>query len=468
MVNIASLVFGILFLTGALAAQATDHVQMLNSYVSMKLHLDADASRGQMVGAAWLRIRNTSDTPITEVPFLLNPGLQVTKVLGTSNKPLFETSDVSSISGYDLLKLTSGTVTLAPALGGGKDTEIIIHYRGSLQNLSWSGRDHAKETLSQDFTIIRADSFGYPVLAAANKAAIEATTHQPNYYQTATIELADGYMVAGNLHIDETTLKNDNKVFDLKNTSPIAPMILPIARYQSLTSAPLFVSFLPGGHMAAQTLIDAITPEMQRLQQLLGNPSIPRINITMVPDGYGTISTAGLIMMEQSHFTAKPVKASNALLGLWALNREYPQGQWKNSLNTYLSRVLSTENTNTLQEALFSSVAHALSANPAAGKTVVADLTEKNWNTEADAITSFVFAGLHALLGDENFFAFIRSARNDLRGNYVDNAMFADFVMEAVHDKKARKFAKNWLTGKKANKDLKKASTFSELIANYK
>ena len=69
---------------------ATDSLKIMNSYVSMKLHLSS--SNGQMVGAAWIRVRNISDAPISEIPFLLNSGLNVSKITASNNNPLRETS----------------------------------------------------------------------------------------------------------------------------------------------------------------------------------------------------------------------------------------------------------------------------------------------------------------------------------------------------------------------------------------
>tara|TARA_R110002096_G_scaffold5397_3_gene25201 strand:+ start:4314 stop:5720 length:1407 start_codon:yes stop_codon:yes gene_type:complete len=450
------------------AVIAADYLQMLNSYVSVKLHLDSDPKRGQMVGAAWIRIRNNTDAPVSDIPYILNPGLQVTKVLGGNNRPLNNTSRTLPIEGYEFLETTVGTIGLPTPVKPDSDIEVVIHFRGSLQNLSWAGIEHAKEELDKRFTILRADSFGYPIISAPTKAAINAALNQPPYYQTATIEMADGYMIAGNLHIDEVTLKGANQSFSLSYTNPSTPMILPIARYQQITEGPLVVSVLEGEQTAGATLISTLSPDLVRLNNLLGAPTSGKLNITMVPDGYGTLNTPGLVMLEQGGFTTTSVKPSGTLLNLWGIGTQHPKGHWRNSLDKVIQLSVSGEGLDAHTNTAFSDLKAALSTNKKLGKATLESLTEAGSTGSAELLSSMVLIGLHDIMGPDAFFAFIRELRSELRGNYADNIAFSEFIADNLKHKKAKKFAKNWLTGKKIGKDMKKSDSFSALIKRYK
>lgn len=448
------------------SVKATEYLQMLNSYVSMKLHLSAGS--GQMVGAAWIRVRNNSAASLTEIPYILNPGLQTTQVMGGGNTPLQHSSAITPISGYEFLEATAGTIKLANAVQPDKEAEVIIHYRGSLSDLSWTGLNHVKETLTSDFTIIRADSFAYPVLAEPNKAALVAAISQPAYYQTATVELGSGYKIAGNLHVGEQNTKGANIAFDLKHALPTAPMTLPIARYETQPHGPLNISYLPGSQTAAAALVSELSPEIDRLRTLLGAPSSSQLNITMVPDGYGHLNTTGLVMMEENSFSSDTVRSSGALLTLWGIGGKQKSGHWRNSLNQIISLAATEADTSAHAAALFTNMKTLLSSNKKLGKTAFAKFTENNWHQEAETQSGLILAGLYDIMGADAFFALVREIRSELRGNYADNAVFADFILDTVKHKQAKKFAKNWLRSKKAGKDMNKANSFEELIKRYK
>ncbi len=449
-------------------AQSADYIQMLNSYVSVRLHLDSDPKRGQMVGAAWLRIRNNGETPLSSVPYILNPGLQVTKTLGPNNRPLRDNSSITSVSGYEYLDATVGTINLPTPLQPDSDTEIVIQYRGSLQNMSWSGIDHAKETLSSNFTVLRADSFGYPVIAAPTKDAVAAALSQPPYYQTATIEVADGYKVAGNLHVDETTLKGANKSYGLRYAQPSTPMVLPIANYLELSEGPISVAVFNGYQSAASSLITSLTPHLTRLTNMLGNPTSGKLNITMVPDGYGTLTTSGLATLEESNFSADQFNASEMLLNLWGIGTQKTAGHWRTSLDQIIKQSVAEQTLTDAATPLFTELKSKISTDKKLGKATLESLTDAKQTKEAEALVGLTLIGLHDIMGNEAFYEFVRTLRADLRGNYADNIAFSDFVTDELNHKKAKKFAKNWLTGKKIGKDLKKADSFNALIERYK
>lgn len=454
------------FMYASTAAQAENGIKILNNYISMKLHLSA--SNGQMVGASWIRIRNSSNAPIHEVPFILNSGLNVTRIVGGNNNPLQQSSALTPISGYEFVEANAGTVRLSSPVQPDKDVEIVIHYRGKLTDMSWTDVSHVKETLTSDFTLIRPDAFAYPVISAPNKSAIAEALAQTPYFSTATVELASGYALAGNIHVNGQEVKGANISFDLKHNQATGPMILPIARYKLLQDGPVAISYFAGQESTASTLSSALAPEIAQLQNLLGKPSSSKLNIAMAPDGYGQVTTTGLIMMEEDSFTADYVKSSGALLSLWGVNSQDASGHWRRTFHDMIKLAATGGDLDDYSTTVFSAFKSALTDNTAIGKTKFEEFSEKGWTVESDAFVGLTLAGIRHLMGNDAFFAFVQAMHGELKGAYADNTVFADFVLEELNHKKARKFAQNWLTGKKAGKDLKKADDFAALMKRYR
>ena len=151
---------------------AVPEPELNNSTLVAKVHFDRTARKGQMVGALQISIRNTSKRPMASISLLLNPGLQYSRVEGSGRKQLEVISSLVSVEGSTLLELNAATVLFSQPLAPSKNREVVIHFRGYIEDLSWTGLDGIKETLHPDFAMIRAESFSYPIFAAPNMASI--------------------------------------------------------------------------------------------------------------------------------------------------------------------------------------------------------------------------------------------------------------------------------------------------------
>ena len=178
--------FAVLFILVALVApdsRASEAAELMNSTLVAKLHLERDPLNSQMVGALQIKFRNRTQTPLSKVSVLLNPGLQFIRAVGFKNQQLRLSSSVSPIDGNDILELNRAEITLRKPLKINQQAEIVIHYRGYLQDISWAGIAGAKDSLHPDFTMIRARAFAYPVFAQPNMAAITGTWNHKPFHQ---------------------------------------------------------------------------------------------------------------------------------------------------------------------------------------------------------------------------------------------------------------------------------------------
>ncbi|MFC3050379.1 hypothetical protein [Kordiimonas pumila] len=454
------------FFTFSLPLQAAENsfLPVLNSYVSMKLHLDD--RNGQMVGAAWIRVKNTTDRPLVEVPFILNPGLHVTKVTNGAGAALGFSANLSPVSGYAGLRATVGTVSLSAPVPAGSEAEIVIQYRGILSPLESGGILGAKETLNPDFTMIRAESFGYPVIAAPTKASINMAINQPPYYQTATLELPSGYSVAGNLITDSPA---DAAKIDLKSDTPVAAMVLPIGRFTKEQQGAFLLASLTGNTVNSTDVLATNAPLAAQLTDWLGTPKTP-LQISFVPDGYGTFTEPGFIMLPENSGGNTVVAAASAdmvkaaIPAAWGIYQGAP-GAWDNGLNTVLLILFDgTEAVASAEAAAFKAAQNAVNLNTTLGKMPVGDYQNP---ADKDAVGTLFFWLLYDRLGHDDFMAFARTLRTELPNSNAGYLMLADVIAEVKAPKAAQKLSVNWLEKGKLDKDIKKAQKFADVSERY-
>ncbi|NVJ99514.1 MAG: hypothetical protein HWE25_15280 [Alphaproteobacteria bacterium] len=456
----------------AQSATATEKLELLNATLVARFHFAEKATDGQMVGAYQVSFRNTGNTPITSATILLNPGLKVDQIVGAGGARLQYTNHIAKVGGFGALELNVIDIPLAtPLKKTGKRQEIVIHYRGFLEDLSVAGLSGVKETLHPDFTMIRAQSFVYPVFANPNKQAIHtAWAHKP-FHQVAFLDIPGTNSVIGNLDVTARTTNGAFTRFEMKSDHATNLMGLAIAPYTIQHEGIICMGTLPGSEDYMTTIMTATKDGIAQLTAALGAPrSGAKLKLAAVPTAYVVTRDPTFLMMpplDGMAISASHMRAQ--LFNLWQTNPAKRANHWGTGLDVVAEAVLSgPEQLNILRKAIFPDVLNASTANASFGKTAIVDMLADGFASDMDATGVLVFSVLYDLLGEEEFFALVRGLRADLSVGYADMQSVADYLDENIADKKARKFAENWFQKGRIGKDMKKANSFEELVALYR
>jgi len=308
--NIMRLLVGaLLLLLGTASARAESDIELLNATLVAKFHFAEEARDGQMVGAYQVSFRNNGNTVLRTVSLLLNPGLTVDHVVGPGGKRLKATIRLVPVEGFNHLELNQVEVTLArPLLKGMSRREIVVHYRGYLEDLSQTGLPGVKETLHPDFTMIRAQSFGYPVFAKNNQSSIQkAWGHKP-FHQVAFLDVPGLNSVVGNMKIAQKTTNGDITKFEMKSEHPTGLMTLAIGPYANLSAPNIKLAYLDGSKGTATAILDGLNKEVRALTARLGDPRRNAVlNFVEAPDGFLAPHTPGLVILAGPRFSGEAV-----------------------------------------------------------------------------------------------------------------------------------------------------------------
>jgi len=450
---------------------ASKDIDLLDANLVAKLHLADVAKDGQMVGAYVVSFRPQKGRSVRRVTALLNPGLTFVKA-DAGRKRLSATSTIAPVAGLDMLELNVIEIDLGKTLTGTNRIDIALHYRGYLEELSWTGLSGVKETLSPEFTMLRAQSFAYPVFAEPNIAAIKKAWADDSFLQFADITLPGANEIVGSLTTGDKTIIEAQTKTTLKSRRPSKAMALAIGPYQTTSAGPVMVSLLSSSDIStARTLLDATATEVRATERLLGAPtSGAKLNIIEVPDGYGNSAVAGAIFRESSFFQEPAVTPDikKAVGNLWKSNNAGKAGNWSNGLDRVTDVLISNPDMAAEhQMMLFGTGKQLFASQKNLNKTALEDYMIEGFASESDDISALAFATLHAVLGRDDFFKMVRGLRAETSAGYADMTTVAEFLQKNLRNKKARKFAKNWFSGTKAGKDMAKAKSFYDLVKRY-
>lgn len=455
-------------------------VELLNATLVAKLHFDEVPHKGQMVGAYQVSFRNVSGVPITQLNLLLNPGLSFQKVIGPNGKHLRFTSSVSAVSESESLQMSHAVINLAEPLNANSRTEIIIHYKGFLQDLSVGGLQGVKETLHPDFTMIRAKGGAYPLFSSPTIESLQKSWENKPFLQVAFIDMPGDNAVVGNLKVAEKSLKGNLTSYVLKNDNPTGMITLAIGPYDVEQIGMIRTAKLSEESESKERIIERASIMTNDIIQALGEaPGARDFLILDLPQGFQANDSMGLTIRNALDDGVEP-KAEIAslfrqLAALWQTNSS--PTHWSNSLLAVLSDVIWQKyadtwlgNSNISSDNRSGDIAsfQALTQNSrAVGKTPLVDFAIDGLGTHEPAGLTISFFVVKELIGADAFFALSRGIRASLGRSYTDVEVIGEYMQANLTDKRARKFVKNWFFKGTIGKDLRKANTLADLVALY-
>lgn len=464
-----------MFLAPAAQSQS-GAIELMNGNLIAKLHLDETPRNGQMVGAYIVSIRPNSNTPVNKVTVLLNPGLQFVKA-DAGRQRLTAQSSISAVQGMDTLELNVIEINLPTTLSAanrnsGKDRiDIAIHYRGYLEDLSWTGLTGVKDTLSPHFTMVRAESFAYPVFAEASIASIRKALNHKSFPQAASIEYSGAGTAVSNLTVESKNIAGNKTSADLSTENSAQLMSVAIGAFSVTSNNTVSVAYLDGNQQGAARVSNLFAAEANSLKEMLGPVSGATIKIVEMPDGFVSNAPSELIFVNRDFMNAPTITSAHKsrIFGLWKLNKSGREGHWGGGLDAVISTaVTAPDMMSEVQMMQFSAAKQLFNANKKMGATALADYAVDGFSAQSDQVSQLAFAVLYDLLGRDDFFAFTRGLRAEFSSGYRDMEAVAAYLQKNLKNKKAKKFAKNWFSSGKAGKDMAKAKSFAELKARYK
>lgn len=450
-------------------------VELTNATLIAKLHLDSNPRSGQMVGAYVASIKAPKGKSINKVTVLLNPGLQFVKAEAGSQR-LNATDKLAMVDGKSDLEVRAVEINLGRTLsasdsGNAKGRmDIAIHYRGYIEDISWMGMPGVKETLNPRYTMLRPESFSYPVFAAANWQSIEDAFNHKAFYQSATIDYPGSNTLVSNLMVDSKAINGTATKAELSSDRPAKLMTVAIGPYQRLKQGSVTIEYLSGLKGGAKNTANVFSSVITQTNTKLG-PIGSDVTIIQLAEGFQTKFERGTLFVTNDFLKSPAIDAGMkaSLLDKWLVNKSGRSDHWAMGLDRAISLYAFSEgNAGAAEVMLFNLVKDAFASNKALGKTALPDYIIEGYGAYSADVSSLGFSVLHALLGSGEFLAVVRSIRVSLGTGYADMEALAEHLQKSIKNKKAKKFAKNWFSGNKAAKDVAKAQDFADLLKRYK
>ena len=160
-----SSVFTLLLGAGQPAHSEDQSVVLQVEPVDYTLDIAVDYDSNEVSGTCRVTVQNTSDTPAHNIPFLLYRLLVVTSVTDENSRELNYKQSITPIKDWEAIEVNYLVISPNETIQPKECRTIIINYAGQLKGYSEQGWRYVKDHVDREFTMMRWDGYGYPVLA---------------------------------------------------------------------------------------------------------------------------------------------------------------------------------------------------------------------------------------------------------------------------------------------------------------
>ena len=284
-----------------------------------------DYQEGSLRATATLTIENVSERATHEVPFILGRLMRVEGVTGADGRSLDLDQDVVSFSDWPTYQVNHCVARLPAALAPGARTTVTVTYSGWVVPYTETGMLYVRDRIDEDFTILRAESYPFPVIGVPSWEADRSAPHLDFEYRVA-ISVPERLTVANGGRLLQRTVRDGVATWVYESTAPAPFLLLPIAEYTIAEERGVRVYSFPEHRDGGTLVLDRALRALELLESWFGEVSGP------AGLAGGIIQTAAAFERPEHLF-----ELYHELSHLWnAPDSERPSPRWNEGLAVFL------------------------------------------------------------------------------------------------------------------------------------
>jgi hypothetical protein len=434
---------------------------------SYDLRYRIDFNEQKLFCAASLTLNHvkTGDT----LHLLLYRLLKVRSVATSDGRKLRFSQNVISFSDWDNFQVNSISIYLAGA------SKINIEYDGYLFGYIETGMSYVKDHINPEFTILRMDSYAYPVQGITNWENNRAEGLS-NFNYKVSVRIPDSLnVINGGKLVSKVNYADNTTEYIYINNKPAWRIDLAIAKYQEIHDKGFSVYYFPQDSLGAKVISTNIRKVSNLYSAWFGNISSSGYSIIELPDDYGSQADVSCILQTAAAFKSDELmyELYHEISHLWnvSANDKQPCRLESEGLAMFL-QYLTVEKLNDKHGYLDSAVAKTLfrlkkklDTDTQFAKTPMIDYGKKNMTSFSYTKGLLFFYLFYKLVGEESFLSGLKMFYNEYRGSGATTRQFTDFIAKNVNNKRIGLLVNSWVFTNESSQQIKECIDVDDLLA---
>jgi aminopeptidase N len=298
MINrIAFLIILTLTLPAALLSGTTDELPATLRY---RLDLKLDYRNERIMGTCEITILNDTDHPMDQIPVLLYRLLTVKSVKEENGTPLSFTQDIVSIKGWE--KLQVNYIRISDNIAPGEKMILTLAYDGFMTGYSNDGWRYVKDHIARDFTMIRPDGFGYPVIGLPDEADMMAIVKE-RYDYSLKITVPENLVAVSGGELKNVENSAGEKTWFYVSKKPSWRIDVAIADYTQIEKGSNKIFCFRNDTASAGRMINSLDNALGKYSEWFGQiADYKGYTIIEVPEGYSSQADATSFCITADNF----------------------------------------------------------------------------------------------------------------------------------------------------------------------
>ena len=255
---------------------------------------------------ALMKVRNDSQEPVSEIPFLLYRLFDVLEVTDDRGVALPFNQTVVKFSDEKSLQVNLVSVRLSEPLSPGKAVAVRLKYAGAL----WGYPEvmaYVRDRIDENYSLLRPDSLAYPMLARASFQSWMAA-HRSQFTYRVETEVPAGYVVACGGKPVEAKRTANTTTFVFESYRPTWRIDIAAAKVKVIEdeTSKIRIFAIPGDEGEGQRILEAAQKSFLFYSGLFGEVGdFPGYVLIEIPEGWGSQAGDLYILLAAAAFRDK-------------------------------------------------------------------------------------------------------------------------------------------------------------------
>jgi hypothetical protein len=449
--------------------------------LNYKLAIRIDYSQNKIYGRCWLTMLNSSKKSVRHIPAILYPLLKVTAVKNEAGVKLPFSQEVLPFEEREKKKVNYIDIVAKNPIPAGEKTTVQIEYEGQIGGYVDAGYPYIKDHISEEFTIIRLESFAYPIIGyPSEKSLYESIVKyfKKGFDYLVEVTVPEDLVVANGGKLVGKTSENGMVTYMYKNIKPAWRMDVCVAKYGILEDkeSGLTVFYLINDEGSAMNVLDAMKRSHALFTKWFGElKNRGSLTVIELSNSYGSQVDVTCILLEREAFGDKLHQVYHEVSHLWnpaslddlpsrfeteglACFLEFFVGEKFENKKGLLKNALEEKRKNFRRQCKWKAKFR---------EVPIADYGKEDLTQASYSKGMIAFYVLYRLVGEETFMNIVRTFYQKYGESGVTLEDFVNVVKE-LSETDLTKFFGEWIYGVASSEYLLSNVSIEDIIAKYK
>lgn len=450
----------------------------LPAVVRYDINVRFDLKERRVNVAATLTIRNISDKPQAELPFILYRLLSVEAVTDSAGRAFSFSQKIAPFKDEPSLQANAITVQLPTPLLPNDSMRATLRYSGFIFGYP-EVMAYVQDRIDEEYSLLRPDAFAFPALALPSfSSTLAASRTKFSYTVAATVP--PGYTAACGGALVDSTSSADSSIFVYRSKLATWRIDLAVAPFEVIRSATdnITVFSLPADSAGAMSVLGA---SRDAVRFYTGNFGVPALyngyTVIEIPDGWGSQASDYYFLQTAAAFkdTSKVSEVYHEIGHTWnaAPSAEIQRCRYfDEAFASYFAALALREFrgdssfTAEMEKSRISFVRRTQN-DPQGFDTPIAGYGAKELGRFSYTKGAWSLYVLNRIVGDTTFNKIVRTMLTEFRGKSIDFAAY-EAHCEKVAKRDLHKYFQEWIYGTKSSQILSDNTPIGEIVKRYR